>query len=266
MRRRGRVGNPGRSWDEELFATVGDDYDHVFAAEVAETEKQAAFAARVLGLRLGQRVLDLCCGAGRHSLALARQGFLPTGVDREPRLLALARQRAAASGVTVQWVEADARRLPYLGLFHGALCLFASWGYAADVMENARVLGQVADRLLPGSRLLLDIPNVLWLHQHPMGHQWAVQGGTAVHEARRFNVSTSTLEVRWHLLRTGNEPWEGLARYRVLDVRSLQVLAGRYGLTLEAAYGDFEGRPLTSETPRALLLLRRTLPLGSARR
>jgi 2-polyprenyl-3-methyl-5-hydroxy-6-metoxy-1,4-benzoquinol methylase len=36
----------------------------------------------LLGIEPGARVLDLCCGVGRHSLELARRGFHVTGVDR----------------------------------------------------------------------------------------------------------------------------------------------------------------------------------------
>lgn len=44
----------------------------------AEVEKVVS----LLGIGRGTRILDLCCGVGRHSLELARRGFHVTGVDR----------------------------------------------------------------------------------------------------------------------------------------------------------------------------------------
>lgn len=247
----------GTSWDEQLFRHVGDAYDAVFAREVARTREQAQFAARVLGLRPGQRVLDVCCGTGRHSLALARMAYQPTGVDREEALLALARQRARLQGLHVQWVQADARRLPHLGHFHAALCMFASWGYAADQSHNARVLGEVARCLLPGGRFLLDIPSLAWLRDHPRGLELSLVGGAAVRERWRFDPQLRVLRARWRLCRPGGAPLDIDAHYRVYAVEEIEALAGRWGLTLEAAYGDFDGSTLSPQRPRCLLLWRR---------
>lgn len=256
----GGNGLGGPSWDEQLFKHVGEAYDAVFAREVACTEEQAAFAARVLSLRPGHRLLDICCGTGRHSLALARREVLPTGVDREASLLAVARQRAKSAGLNVQWVQADVRRLPHLGHFHAALCMFASWGYAADPTHNARVLGEVARCLMPGGHFLLDLPSLAWLEDHPRGTDMSVAGGTAVRERRRFDPQTRVLHAHWRLVRPGAPPWEGDAHYRVYAVEEVEAMAAPFGLALEAAYGGFDGSPLAATRPRSLLVLRRQLP------
>ena len=247
----------GTSWDEQLFRHVGDAYDAVFAREVARTGDQAQFAARVLGLRPGQRVLDVCCGAGRHALAMARMDYQLTGVDREASLLALARQRARQEGLHVQWVQADVRRLPHLGHFHGAMCMFASWGYAADQSHNARVLGEVARCLLPGGRFLLDVPGLGWLQEHPRGMELSLAGGAAVRERWRFDPETRVLHARWRLSRPGGPPLDVDCHYRVYAVEEIEILASRWGFTLEAAYGAFDGAPLGAAHPRCLLVLRR---------
>jgi 2-polyprenyl-3-methyl-5-hydroxy-6-metoxy-1,4-benzoquinol methylase len=58
-------------------------------------------------IRPGARVLDLACGTGRHSLAVAALGAHVTGVDRDPAKLAVARERAANAGLTIEWLETD---------------------------------------------------------------------------------------------------------------------------------------------------------------
>ena len=52
-------------------------------------------------------MLDLACGEGRHSLAAASLGAQVLGIDRDPGKLALARERAAAAGLTMEWRELD---------------------------------------------------------------------------------------------------------------------------------------------------------------
>ncbi len=84
----------GSTWYVDFFR---DDYlnvyNHLFTAERAE--KEVAFAERALELKAGARILDLCCGQGRHSVLFARRGFQVTGLDLNPAYLDLAQQSAA---------------------------------------------------------------------------------------------------------------------------------------------------------------------------
>jgi SAM-dependent methyltransferase len=252
--------------EAELFARLGAAYDAVFAQEVAATEAQADFLVRALGLRPGQRLLDVGCGPGRHSLALARRGLAVTGLDREGALLDLARRRAAAEGLHVHWVAADARRMPRLGPFAAAICLFASWGYARDPAEDGRVLGGVARNLAPGGRFVLDVPHVAWLEAHPRGRTLSLAGGTAVRERRAFDPATRRLAVHWRV-REPAGAWEAELEYRVYGVEELEWMLAATGLVLEAAYGGYDGAPLSASRPRAVVLSRRpVLPLGPAAR
>ena len=58
---------------------------------------------------LGGPLLDVACGTGRPAIPLAAQGYQVTGVDIVPEMIARARQKGAAQGVTVEGVVADAR-------------------------------------------------------------------------------------------------------------------------------------------------------------
>ena len=58
----------------------------------------------------GQAILDVGCGTGRHSIELARRGYIVTGLDVSAGMLREARKHAAATNVNVRWIEADATR------------------------------------------------------------------------------------------------------------------------------------------------------------
>ena len=61
-----------------------------------------------------ERVLDVACGSGNTSLAAARRASGNTvGLDYVPELLARGRERAAAEGLDVEFIEGDAERLPF---------------------------------------------------------------------------------------------------------------------------------------------------------
>lgn len=254
-------------WDEELFARIGENYDQIFASEVARTEEQADFVMRTLGVRAGQEMLDLCCGPGRHALALARRGVHVTAVDRNPVLLEEARRRARAMGVRVRWLQADARALPPVGPFSGAICLFASWGYLNDPAHDSQVLAAIGARLLAGARLLMDIPHAAWLERHPAGQTLAVAAGAALRENYAYDRATHTLQATWRVRQRGGAPWAAHITYRVYPLAELQWMLARAGLVLEASFSGYDGAPLSSSHPRCLLLARRpVLPtIGTGR-
>jgi len=64
-------------------------------------------------LQPGQRVLDVAAGTGNASIPAARTGADVTASDLTPELLEAGQSRAEAEGVDLDWVTADAERLPF---------------------------------------------------------------------------------------------------------------------------------------------------------
>ncbi|MBI3914430.1 MAG: class I SAM-dependent methyltransferase [Chloroflexi bacterium] len=130
------------------FATFLD------AIPAAQTEKEIAFLARQLPISNFQSLLDLCCGTGRHALPLAARGYHVTGVDANAEAIAAARAKANGSA---QFIQHDLRALNDLpGTFDAALCLWQSFGHF-DEATNAAILQQIACKLNPRGRFILDI-------------------------------------------------------------------------------------------------------------
>lgn len=65
------------------------------------------------GIGPGMRVLDVAAGTGNAAIPAAETGAEVTASDLTPELFEAGRERAARAGVEVEWVEADAERLPF---------------------------------------------------------------------------------------------------------------------------------------------------------
>ena len=105
----------------------------------------------------GRAVLDLCCGPGRCSIALAKKGFAVTGVDRTRFLLNKGRTKGRAAKVKVEWVESDMRDFVRPDAFDLALSMFTSFGYFDDKAEDIQVLRNVFASLRPSGAFLVEV-------------------------------------------------------------------------------------------------------------
>lgn len=95
--------------DRQRWTWASGDYSNIAARIVLMAERLVESA----GLRAGDAVLDVATGTGNAAIAAARYDCKVTGVDYVEALLERGRERAAAEGLDVRFVEGDAERLPY---------------------------------------------------------------------------------------------------------------------------------------------------------
>jgi len=105
----------------------------------------------------GKAVLDLCCGPGRCSVALASKGFEVTGVDRTEFMLKKAKARARRAKVKIEWVKSDMRDYLQQQRFDLVLSMFTSFGYFDHKDEDLQVLGNMLASLNPGGSMIIDV-------------------------------------------------------------------------------------------------------------
>src|SRR6478609_2447174 len=83
-------------------------------SDMARTiEGAAEVVVGAAGVTAGDAVLDVATGTGNAALIAARRGARVHGLDLTPKLVAVARERAAAEGADIEFVEGNAQELPY---------------------------------------------------------------------------------------------------------------------------------------------------------
>jgi SAM-dependent methyltransferase len=129
-----------------------------------------------------RRVLDAGCGVGRHLLPLHAAGFAVMGVDCDPEVLRLLRNRLNKEGLTgarPDLAQADLNRLPFgAGAFDLAVSIkVINHGYAATFREYCRELDRV---LRPGGRLFIMVSPLEFAERVRLPQTRELEPGTLV--------------------------------------------------------------------------------------
>jgi SAM-dependent methyltransferase len=240
--------SPGH-WFEPVADHLGGAYLRYSFTQ--GTDQEVAFLVDELGLRPGDRVLDVGCGPGRHAHALARRGLEVVGVDISERFVGLA-ARDAPPGTT--FVRADARSLQDQPGFESAfdvaisLCQGAfglAGGPGAPLDADGEVLAGIARALRPGGRTAVSAFSAYFQVRYLEDHD-AFDAEAGVNHERTSVRDETGVEAEVDLWTTCFTP------------RELRLLATAAGLTPRAVWsvtpGDYTRRAPTVDTPELLLV------------
>jgi D-alanine-D-alanine ligase len=160
-------------WWREIFNHLYLKTDGDVVGDDTLTVREIDLFSDAAGLTKDDRILDVCCGQGRHTLELARRGFTAEGLDRSHYLVQKARAAAKREGLDVRFKEGDARRLPYRpDTFDAVMILGNSFGYFESGEDDRVVLSEVARVLKPGGRVLIDISDGGYLRDNFQKRSW----------------------------------------------------------------------------------------------
>lgn len=202
------------------------------------------------------RVLDLCCGAGRHLGVLRQAGIRAVGADLSADLIRAARAANPASPL----LRADMATLPFrAGAFAAVIQMFTAFGYFESDAENQQVLTEVARVLAPSGVYALDLMNRTPLIRNLVAESSSTLGdGSEVTERRSFDSAAG--RVNKHIL-TRSSSGERTSRresVRVLSRDEITSWMRAAGLDVIRMYGDYAGADYdVDRSPRMLVITRR---------
>jgi SAM-dependent methyltransferase len=231
-----------QDWYETAFTGM--------SADMAWTERTGSEIDRALTMLRpegGERILDLACGTGRHSLELVRRGFSVVGVEIGEELVEIANKDAAEQGLEAEFVQGDLRELDYENEFDIVLNLNdGAVGYFETDEENHRTFEVISRALKPGGQNLIQVPNVLYARSHLPQRSWIPSSTMIELVEHRWNKKDRYMEGAMIPLKFG-EVLEGLDkriefRQRLYTVDELREVYDSVGMTLERIFHG-NGRP-----------------------
>lgn len=229
-----------RDWTSTFFRVPIFDPGAAEARDAARHE--AAFVWKAMGLRAGQRVLDVPCGAGRHALELARRGALVLGVDKTAAYLKAAR-KAGVLQPRARFIAGDMRRLPFRGEFDAAVNLWTSFGYFARFADDLKVLKCVARALKPGGRFLIDVRDLAAVRRQSVHRHWdwRADGAYVLQDARLIEGRDPMIVNEWTVIHPGMKPMKERFMLRGYDKPRLYAALRRAGLEPVRTWRSFRG-------------------------
>jgi SAM-dependent methyltransferase len=235
-------------WFEEWF---GEDYLRIYQhRDESEAERAIDLIATHVPDRQIQTVLDLACGAGRHSKALCERWWT-VGLDLSASLLRVARRDAPEA----PYVRADMRELPFADeSFDLVVNLFTSFGYFEDDREHARVLARVREAMKPRGTFVIDFLNASQVRRNLVPYDERVESGITIEQSRIISPDDRFVEKRIRLRERGRDYVE---RVRLLSAGDLERMLETAGFEVVHCFGDYTGARWSENSPRTILFASR---------
>lgn len=210
----------------------------------------------LLKISPGAKVLDLCCGPGRHLLEFARRGFSVVGVDRTKIYLEKARKQAQAEGLEVEFVQKDMRHFRRAKSFDAVLNLFTSFGFFEDEKDDQLVIKNVASSLRDGGSFVIDIIGKEILARIFRERDWHETDGGIMLEERKVKKDWSWMENRWILIKDGKIK-ESCLSLRPYSASELIALLKANGFDSVQVFGNLAGDPYDHNAKRLVAVARK---------
>ncbi len=204
----------------------------------------------------GSFMLDVACGKGRHSKALAEMGFDVTGIDLSAASIAAAKEDETEN---LHFYQHD-MRLPFrVNYYDYAFNFFTSFGYFRTRREHDNAIRTIAQSLKHGAYFIIDYLNVHYIEDRLEKSFKTEQGEVAFHITKwqdeehffkQIQVTDHTHKNPHHLYT------ERVAKFSLGDFTDMMAYQG---MQVQDVFGDYKlGRYDVRRSPRMIILAKRS--------
>tara|TARA_Y100000031_G_C8193371_1_gene372494 strand:- start:273 stop:1049 length:777 start_codon:yes stop_codon:yes gene_type:complete len=239
----------------------GADYFEEYAdiLTLERTKAEVDFIEKELNLKKGVKILDLACGHGRHTIELAKRGYLMTGQDINSFFLNNAKRSAKKAGVNIRWIKGDMRQISFENEFDVVINLFTAFGYLESDEDDQKVLHQVSRALRPGGRFMIDFINrerIMRIYNKKDWLKFADE--TVVIIERNFDLVTGrNHERRTKIYKNGKKEVFNTS-IRMYTLTELIGMCKKAGLQFVSVYGDYNREVPTIDSKRYIFITKKS--------
>jgi histidinol-phosphate/aromatic aminotransferase/cobyric acid decarboxylase-like protein/SAM-dependent methyltransferase len=246
-------------WYKSFF---GEEYWKFHEPQISadQTAIEVAYIRQLLPQNtLHRNVVDLGCGVGRHTIALAQAGYQMTGVDISAWAIDKAQRRGIQAGLGIEWHVKDIlnQEIWQLTNIDAAISINAfGWGSDADQL---RLLRRIRAFLAPGGFLLLSLPHLPWMMRK---FPWSESSGDG-ERLYEFHCEYDALNehIEGNLIVSSSLSLEKILPFslRIYSISELVSWVRKAGFAIERIDADFEVGKVPDVDSRSIQICARPL-------
>jgi SAM-dependent methyltransferase len=216
-------------------------------------EDEVNSVINLLDIQQGSKILDLCCGPGRHSIELAKKDYSVIGVDRTSSYIKKAQEQARINNLEIDFITEDMRKFHRSNEFDVILNLYTSFGYFSNPDDDKLVLNNIFSSLKNGGKLLMEMMGKEILARIFLERNWYKKGDVIYLEERKIEDGWGMISNKWILIK-GNKKKEYNFCHRLYSGVELSLLLSNIGFKSIKLYGDLKGSPYDNNATRLVAL------------
>jgi 2-polyprenyl-3-methyl-5-hydroxy-6-metoxy-1,4-benzoquinol methylase len=224
---------PENNWFKDWF---NSPYYHMLYQHRDDDEAMAFIHALIKQLNPppGSKMLDVACGKGRHSKALADLGFDVTGIDLA---LESIEEAKAAESDNLHFFQHDMRLPFWINYFDYAFNFFTSFGYFRTLREHESAIRTITQSIKLNGYLVMDFLNVHYAETHTGKSHEKIMNGVTFHISKWHNEEHFFKQIQvTEQGKTKHLFTEKVAKFSLGDFTDMFAYQG---LQIQEVYGDY---------------------------
>ena len=238
-------------WFEDWFST--EEYLYVYRHRNNDDAVDLFnLILKNIEIEPGAKVLDLACGAGRHSILFAKNGYDVTSVDLSENLLNVARKSAEELMLNINIIKSDLRLLNLADRFQLIINLFTSFGYFEQDFENEKIIKIVEQQLNENAYFVLDFFNVVHLKKNLIPISYDKVEEAIIRQERTFDQDRIVKKITVIKKNSERIYFESVRAYSKSEL-SRMIL--KNGLKIIKIFGDYSGNAFDEDNSSRIIII-----------
>lgn len=257
-----------QQWWSEKYGFFGDFYmqgdDSIEGYHITQKQnlKQRTLTEvngviHLLNLKPRSKILDIPCGYGRHSIELAKRGFIVTGSELNAKHLSVAKREARKNPAKIKFIKENMININYDSEFDAVINMFYSFGFFEKYKDNFKVLQNFFKALKPSGQFLMHTDvNVPFVKNKKYKHDEirTLTNGSALRIVDKYDQVTKRMNGFWILKDKNNKEVKKEYSVRVYTKDEFIDLCKKAGFKFCKAYSDWDKKPYSGNSEDMIIV------------
>ena len=230
---------------------VDTPYYHILYKNRDDSEAQNFIdnLLKYLQLPKSNKILDLACGKGRHSIYLNKLGYEVTGLDLSSHSIKTAKKM---ENEHLKFVVGDMRSVYFPNEFDAVFNLFTSFGYFNDENDNLKVYQSVYEQLKPNGVFVMDFMNASLVEHNLIPYEEKEVDGIRFFIRKKIDNNVIVKDIKFT---DQGRDFHYQERVNICKLWYFKDLAEKAQLKFRAVFGDYQLNEFDEKNSARLILI-----------